>query len=103
MATRGTAATLQAAGVPCEAVNKVREGRPHVVDMIKNDELSLIVNTTEGKQAILESFSIRREAVSHKVTYYTTIAAAKATVIALDHLDEAGVNKLQDLHREWVA
>jgi carbamoyl-phosphate synthase large subunit len=103
VATRGTAATLQAAGVPCEAVNKVREGRPHVVDMIKNDELSLIVNTTEGKQAILESFSIRREAVSHKVTYYTTIAAAKATVIALDHLDEAGVNKLQDLHREWVA
>ena len=71
--------------------------------MIKNDELSLIVNTTEGKQAIMESFSIRREAVSHKVTYYTTIAAAKATVIALDHLDEAGVNKLQDLHREWVA
>ncbi|HEU5399210.1 MAG TPA: carbamoyl phosphate synthase large subunit, partial [Gammaproteobacteria bacterium] len=103
VATRGTAATLQAAGVPCEAVNKVREGRPHVVDMIKNDELSLIVNTTEGKQAIMESFSIRREAVSHKVTYYTTIAAAKATVIALDHLDEAGVNKLQDLHREWVA
>ena len=103
VATRGTAATLEAAGVPCEAVNKVREGRPHVVDMIKNDELSLIVNTTEGKQAILESFSIRREAVSHKVTYYTTIAAAKATVIALDHLDEAGVNKLQDLHREWVA
>ena len=102
VATRGTAATLQAAGVACEAVNKVREGRPHVVDMIKNDELSLIVNTTEGKQAILESFSIRREAVSHKVTYYTTIAAAKATVIALDHLDEAGVNKLQDLHREWV-
>ncbi len=103
VATRGTAATLEAAGVPCEAVNKVREGRPHVVDMIKNDELSLIVNTTEGKQAILESFSIRREAVSHKVTYYTTIAAAKATVIALDHLDEASVNKLQDLHREWVA
>jgi carbamoyl-phosphate synthase large subunit len=103
VATRGTAAALQAAGVPCEAVNKVREGRPHVVDMIKNDELSLIVNTTEGKQAIMESFSIRREAVSHKVTYYTTIAAAKATVIALDHLDEAGVNKLQDLHREWVA
>jgi carbamoyl-phosphate synthase large subunit len=103
VATHGTAAAIRAAGVACEGVNKVREGRPHVVDMIKNDELSLIVNTTEGKQAILESFSIRREAVSHKVTYYTTIAAAKATVIALDHLDEADVNKLQDLHREWVA
>ncbi|HLW73543.1 MAG TPA: carbamoyl-phosphate synthase large subunit [Gammaproteobacteria bacterium] len=103
VATHGTAAAIRAAGVPCDGVNKVREGRPHVVDMIKNDELSLIVNTTEGKQAILESFSIRREAVSHKVTYYTTIAAAKATVIALDHMDEAGVNKLQDLHREWVA
>jgi carbamoyl-phosphate synthase large subunit len=103
VATHGTAAAIRAAGVACDGVNKVREGRPHVVDMIKNDELSLIVNTTEGKQAILESFSIRREAVSHKVTYYTTIAAAKATVIALDHLDEADVNKLQDLHREWVA
>ena len=103
VATHGTAAAIRAAGVACEGVNKVREGRPHVVDMIKNDELSLIVNTTEGKQAILESFSIRREAVSHKVTYYTTIAAAKATVIALDHMDDAGVNKLQDLHREWVA
>ncbi len=103
VATHGTAAALRAAGVDCQGVNKVREGRPHVVDMIKNDELSLIVNTTEGKQAILESFSIRREAVSHKVTYYTTIAGANATVIALDHLDDAGVNKLQDLHREWVA
>ena len=103
VATHGTAAAIRAAGVACEGVNKVREGRPHVVDLIKNDELSLIVNTTEGKQAIMESFSIRREAVSHKVTYYTTIKGAQATVVALDHLDEAGVNKLQDLHREWVA
>ena len=103
VATHGTATALRAAGVECEGVNKVREGRPHVVDLIKNDELSLIVNTTEGKQAVMESFSIRREAVSHKVTYYTTIAAANATVIALDHIDAADVNKLQDLHREWVA
>jgi carbamoyl-phosphate synthase large subunit len=103
VATHGTAAALRAAGVDCEGVNKVREGRPHVVDMIKNDEISLIVNTTEGKQAITESYSIRREAMAHKVTYYTTIAAAKATVVALDYLDEAGVHKLQDLHREWVA
>ena len=100
VATHGTAATLTAAGVSCERINKVREGRPHVVDLIKNEEVSLIVNTTEGKQAILESYSIRREAVAHKITYYTTIAAAKATVIALDYLESADVNKLQDLHRE---
>jgi len=100
IATHGTAAALEAAGVSCEHINKVREGRPHVVDIIKNEEVSLIVNTTEGKQAILESNSIRREAVFHKITYYTTIAAAKATVIALDYIDSAGVNKLQDLHRE---
>ncbi|MHB8423731.1 MAG: carbamoyl-phosphate synthase large subunit [Gammaproteobacteria bacterium] len=102
VATHGTAAALEAAGVPCKHINKVREGRPHVVDLIKNEEVSLIVNTTEGKQAILESYSIRREAVSHKITYYTTIAAAKATVIALDYIDSAGVNKLQDLHQELV-
>ena len=81
-------------------VNKVREGRPHIVDMIKNDEIDLIVNTTEGKQAILESNSIRREAVHRRVTYYTTLAAALATCEALDHVDEVDVNRLQDLHRE---
>ena len=100
IATHGTAAALRSAGLHCEHINKVREGRPHVVDLIKNEEVSLIVNTTEGKQAILESYSIRREAVSHKITYYTTIAAARATVTALDYIDSAGVNKLQDLHRE---
>ena len=62
--------------MPCRRVNKVREGRPHIVDMIKNDELNLIVNTTEGKQAISESRSIRGEAVARKVTYYTTLAGA---------------------------
>lgn len=100
VATHGTAAALEKAGVPCMRINKVREGRPHVVDIIKNDEVSLIVNTTEGKQAIQESHSIRREALHHKVTYYTTIAAAKATCLALDYIGAAGVNKLQDLHKE---
>jgi len=100
VATRGTAEALQEAGVPCRAVNKVREGRPHIVDMIKNNEISLIVNTTENRQAIRESHSIRREAVHRKVTYYTTIAAAKATCVALDHLDATDVNRLQDLHEE---
>jgi carbamoyl-phosphate synthase large subunit len=100
VATEGTARALVEAGVPCRRVNKVREGRPHIVDMIKNDEIDLIVNTTEGKQAIRESDSIRREAVRRRVTYYTTIAAGLATVEALDHLDEVEVNRLQDLHKE---
>ncbi|HJR68674.1 MAG TPA: carbamoyl-phosphate synthase large subunit, partial [Gammaproteobacteria bacterium] len=103
VATGGTAKALKDGGVPCQRVNKVREGRPHVVDMIKNRELSLIVNTTEGKQAIKESRSIRGEAVHHKVTYYTTVAAAKATCDALDHLDNVVVNRLQDLHAEASA
>src|SRR5581483_8422615 len=100
VATSGTAAALKAAGIQCRRVNKVREGRPHIVDMIKNDEIHLIVNTTEGKQAILESNSIRREAVHRRVTYYTTLAAGLATCEALDHLDEVEVNRLQDLHKE---
>jgi carbamoyl-phosphate synthase large subunit len=100
VATDGTARALADAGVSCRRANKVREGRPHIVDMIKNGEISFIVNTTEGKQAIRESQSIRAEAVTHKVTYYTTLAAAKATCDALDHLDNGDVNRLQDLHEE---
>jgi carbamoyl-phosphate synthase large subunit len=100
VATHGTAAALEAAGVACRRANKVREGRPHIVDMIKNDEINLIVNTTEGKQAISESRSIRREAVARKVTYYTTLAGALATCQAIDHLQEVEVNRLQDLHKE---
>jgi carbamoyl-phosphate synthase large subunit len=100
VATHGTADVLEAAGVPCRRANKVREGRPHIVDMIKNDEISLIVNTTEGKQAISESNSIRRQAVARRVTYYTTLSAALATCEAIDHLQEVEVNRLQDLHRE---
>jgi carbamoyl-phosphate synthase large subunit len=100
IATGGTAAALAAGGVACRRVNKVREGRPHIVDMIKNHEISLIVNTTEGKQAIRESHSIRGEAVHQKVTYYTTLAAAKATCDALDHQDNVVVNRLRDLHAE---
>jgi carbamoyl-phosphate synthase large subunit len=100
VATHGTADVLDSAGVRCRRANKVREGRPHIVDMIKNDEISLIVNTTEGKRAINESNSIRREAVSRKVTYYTTLSAAVATCEAIDHLQEVEVNRLQDLHAE---
>ncbi len=103
VATDGTCRALGEAGVSCRRVNKVREGRPHIVDMIKNDEISLIVNTTEGRQAIHESHSIRREAVYRKVTYYTTTAAAKATCVALEYLDAADVNRLQDLHAELLS
>ena len=103
VATEGTAHALTAAGLECRRVNKVREGRPHIVDMIKNDEIDLIINTTEGKLAILESNSIRREAVHRRVTYYTTLAAGLATCEALDHLDEVEVNRLQDLHQEAIS
>ena len=100
VATHGTADVIERAGVTCRRASKVREGRPHIVDMIKNDEISLIVNTTEGRQAIRESHSIRREAVARKVTYYTTLAGAFATCQAIDHLQEVEVNRLQDLHAE---
>ena len=103
VATHGTAAQLVKAGVSCRRANKVREGRPHIVDMIKNGEIDLIVNTTEGKQAIVESTSIRAEAVRRGVTYYTTLGAAIATCRAMEHLDNSEVNRLQDLHREVVA
>jgi carbamoyl-phosphate synthase large subunit len=103
VATDGTAKALRDAGVACRRANKVRDGRPHIVDMIKNDEIALVVNTTEGKQAVRESREIRREAVHKRVTYYTTIAAARATCDALDHLGEVAVNRLQDLHKELVA
>jgi len=101
--THGTAEYLQQAGVSCRRVNKVREGRPHIVDMIKNGEFTLIVNTTEGKKAIHESHSIRAEAVRRNVTYYTTLGAAVATCAALEHLDNIDVNRLQDLHKEVAA
>ncbi len=103
VATHGTAQHLATTGVLCRRANKVREGRPHIVDMIKNGEIDLIVNTTEGKQAINESLSIRAEAVRRGVTYYTTLGAAIATCIAIEHLDDGEVNRLQDLHNEVVA
>jgi carbamoyl-phosphate synthase large subunit len=99
-ATDGTARVITEAGLACKRANKVSEGRPHIVDMIKNDEFAMIVNTTEGKNAIRESNSIRREAVHKRVTYYTTLAGALATCEALHHLDAVEVNRLQDLHKE---
>jgi carbamoyl-phosphate synthase large subunit len=97
-ATHGTAAAIQKAGVACEGVNKVKEGRPHCVDMIKNGEIQFIANTTEGKQSIEESRSIRGSAIQNKVCYFTTIAGALAAAAAMDHLDRLDVNRLQSLH-----
>jgi carbamoyl-phosphate synthase large subunit len=103
LATRGTAAVLEEAGLACVRVNKFTEGRPNIVDMIKNDEIGFIVNTIEGKQAIADSYQIRRSALQHKVSYTTTLAGAKATCLALSYLDSADVNSLQDLHKELSA
>jgi len=102
IATDGTAKYLTEQGLPCKRINKVREGRPHIVDLIKNQEVVLIVNSTEGKKAIRESKAIRAAAVHNSVTYYTTIAAGLATVTAIDHIDGTGVNRLQDLHKKLV-
>ena len=102
VATRGTARVIQEAGVVCEQVNKVTEERPHIVDMIKNDEISFIINTTEDKQAIADSFLIRREALQHKVTYTTTLAGAAATTRAMKKRAQGDVRRLQDLHQELL-
>jgi carbamoyl-phosphate synthase large subunit len=101
--TGGTAASLQAGGIQCHRVNKVAEGRPHIADMIKNNEVSFIVNTTEGAQAISDSAAIRRAALQHKVSYTTTISGAEATCLALKQVEQKSVNRLQDLHRPNAA
>jgi carbamoyl-phosphate synthase large subunit len=102
-ATSGTCKALKKAGIECERINKVRDGQPHIVDMLKNDDIDLIVNTTEGKKAIADSFSIRRTALQHKVFYTTTMAGALATVEALKQRDRIGVNSLQELHKGVIA
>ena len=97
VATRGTGNMLKQALVDVKIVNKVQEGRPHIVDMLKNHEISFIVNTTEGKQAIADSFEIRRTALQNKVCYTTTIAGGKASVEALMHGEDVTVRSLQSL------
>jgi len=100
VATAGTGAFLRQRGLSCDHVNKVMEGRPHIVDMIKNNEINFIVNTTEGRQAIADSYSIRREALQGQVHYSTTIAGARAMLCALDSQDGEPIQSLQELHRE---
>jgi carbamoyl-phosphate synthase large subunit len=100
VATRGTASALAAAGLVVTPVNKVAEGRPHIVDMIKNGEINFIVNVTEDKKAVADSYEIRRSALQHKVTYYTTLAGAKAACIGMGFTHELEVHALQGLHTE---
>ncbi|MGH8086425.1 MAG: carbamoyl-phosphate synthase large subunit [Lysobacter sp.] len=100
VATHGTAAFLREQGLECEAINKVTEGRPHIVDLIKNGEIAYIINTTEGRQAISDSFSIRREALQQRVTYSTTVAGARALVQSLEFRGSGPVWSLQELHAE---
>ena len=98
-ATSGTADALEAAGLEVRRVKKVLEGRPHIVDMIKNDEADIIVNTTEGRRAIADSAPIRASAEAHRVFYTTTLAAAEAVCLTLQREGDKTVRRLQDLHR----
>ncbi len=97
-ATGGTATALENAGLTVRRVNKVAEGRPHIVDLIKNDEAAIIINTTEGRRAIIDSASIRASAEQHHVFYTTTLAAAEAVCMALEQETDITVRRLQDLH-----
>lgn len=98
VATTGTAKLIEAAGLAVRRVNKVTEGRPHIVDMIKNDEVTLVINTTEGRQSIADSYSIRRNALQRKIYFTTTFAGGQAVCEALKFGPEKTVRRLQDLH-----
>ncbi len=101
VATKGTATAIQAAGIPCTVVNKVTEGRPHVVDMIKNNEIVLVINTVEERRnAIADSRQIRTSALLARVTTYTTIAGAEAAVEGMKYLDNLSVISVQEMHAQ---
>ena len=100
-ATKGTAASMNAAGVPCAVVNKVTEGRPHIVDMLKNNEISLVINTVEERRnAIADSRQIRTSALLARVTTFTTIAGAEAAVQGMPHMDNLDVISIQEMHAQ---
>ena len=104
VATKGTAAAITAAGIACQIVNKVTEGRPHVVDMIKNNEIALVINTVEERRnAITDSRQIRTSALLARVTTFTTIAGAEAAVEGMKYLDNLNVYSIQELHAQLVA
>ena len=101
LATRGTAATIAAAGIPVTVVNKVTEGRPHIVDMIKNNEIALIINTVDEKRkAITDSRSIRISGLAARVTMYTTVWGAEAAAVGIKNRGELVVYPIQELHAQ---
>jgi carbamoyl-phosphate synthase large subunit len=101
VATKGTAAAINAAGIACVMVNKVTEGRPHVVDMIKNNEIVLVINTVEERRnAIADSRAIRTSSLLARVTTFTTIAGAEAAVEGMKYMDNLGVISIQEMHAQ---
>ena len=104
LATRGTAAMIAAAGVGVTVVNKVAEGRPHIVDMIKNGEVNLIINTVDSKPSVMrDSYSIRNAALQGRITYYTTLAGARAACLGMQHITGLQVYDLQTQHKRLAA
>jgi carbamoyl-phosphate synthase large subunit len=104
VATKGTAAAIAEQGIPVTPVNKVQEGRPHVVDLLKNGEVALVINTVEERRgAIVDSRSIRTTALAQRVTFYTTLAGARAAIEGMKYLSGLEVYSLQELHGALVA
>jgi carbamoyl-phosphate synthase large subunit len=99
VATRGTAQVVESAGIPVAVVNKVKEGRPHIVDMIKNGDIDFIVNVVDDKKAVKDSYAIRAEALARRVVYFTTLAGARAACMGMQHGNELKVYSLQALHQ----
>jgi carbamoyl-phosphate synthase large subunit len=101
VATKGTAAAIAEGGVPVRVVNKVKDGRPHIVDMIKGGDIQLVFTTVdETRTAIADSRHIRQTALANRVTYYTTMAGCEAAVEGMKHQDDLVVQSLQELHAE---
>jgi carbamoyl-phosphate synthase large subunit len=104
IATKGTAHAITASGVDCAIVNKVTEGRPHIVDMIKNNEIVLVINTVEERRnAIADSRYIRTSALLNRVTTFTTIAGAEAAVEGMKYMDRLDVISVQEMHAQLLA
>jgi carbamoyl-phosphate synthase large subunit len=104
IATRGTAAAIEAAGLAVQQVNKVTEGRPHIVDMIKNGDIALVINTVEERRnAIADSRAIRTSALLARVTTFTTIAGAEAAVEGMKHVNTLDVISVQEMHAQLAA
>lgn len=100
LATDGTQQAISAAGISCARINKLQQGQPHILDEIKNDGISLVINTTDGKQAIADSYYIRQQALGRKIPYTTTLSGAIAICAALSYSASGPVYRLSDIHLE---